>query len=72
ARAVLRFGFEEVGLEEILACADLDNPASVRVMERLGMSYAGERRVGPEDPPTKYYRLRREDFERGHRHEETE
>jgi RimJ/RimL family protein N-acetyltransferase len=44
ARAVLRFGFEEVGLEEILACADLDNPASVRVMERLGMSYAGERR----------------------------
>jgi len=72
ARAVLRFGFEEVGLEEILACADLDNPASVRVMERLGMSYAGERRVRPEDPPTKYYRLRREDFERGHRHEETE
>ncbi|HEX8819065.1 MAG TPA: GNAT family N-acetyltransferase [Archangium sp.] len=51
ARAVLRFGFEEAGLEEILAGADRDNTASVRVMERLGMSSAGD-----------YYRLRREDF----------
>jgi RimJ/RimL family protein N-acetyltransferase len=63
ARAVLRFGFEEVGLEEILAGADLDNAASVRVMERLGMSSAGERRVGPQASPATYYRLRREDFD---------
>jgi [ribosomal protein S5]-alanine N-acetyltransferase len=67
ARAVLRFGFEEVGLEEILAGADLDNAASVRVMERLGMSYAGERRVGPQALPATYYRLRREDFVTGSR-----
>jgi [ribosomal protein S5]-alanine N-acetyltransferase len=62
ARAVLRFGFEQVGLEEILAGADFDNAASVRVMERLGMSYAGERRVGPRALPATYYRLRREGF----------
>jgi [ribosomal protein S5]-alanine N-acetyltransferase len=62
ARAVLRFGFEELGLEEILAGADFDNTASIRVMERLGMTYAGERRVGLQALPAKYYRLRREDF----------
>ncbi len=62
ARAVLHFGFEQVGLEDIFAGADLDNAASIRVMERLGMSYDGERRVGPQALPAKYYRLRRRDF----------
>jgi ribosomal-protein-alanine N-acetyltransferase len=62
AQAVLRFGFEQVGLEEIFAGADFENAASVRCMERLGMTYAGERRVGPEALPARYYRLRRRDF----------
>jgi RimJ/RimL family protein N-acetyltransferase len=62
ARAVLHFGFEQVGLEDIFAGADFDNAASIRVMERLGMSYDGERRVGPQALPAKYYRLRRRDF----------
>jgi [ribosomal protein S5]-alanine N-acetyltransferase len=64
ARAVLRFGFEHVGLEEVFAGADLDNAASIRVMERLGMSSAGEWRVGPQALPATYYRLRRRDFAR--------
>lgn len=62
ARAVLDFGFEQVGLEVIFAGADFDNAASIRVMERLGMSYDGERRVGPQALLAKYYRLRRRDF----------
>jgi RimJ/RimL family protein N-acetyltransferase len=62
ARAVLRFGFEQVGLEDIFAGADTDNLASLRVMERLGMAYDGERRVEPQAPPATYYRLRRRDF----------
>lgn len=59
ARAVLHFGFERVGLEDIFAGADFDNAASIRVMERLGMSFDGERRVGPRALPATYYRLRR-------------
>jgi len=62
AQAVLRFGFEQVGLEQIFAGADLDNAASLRCMQRLGMSDAGERRVGPQQLPARYYRLARRDF----------
>ncbi|HLL01177.1 MAG TPA: GNAT family N-acetyltransferase [Myxococcaceae bacterium] len=65
ARAVLRFGFEQAGLEEIFAGADFDNTASIRCMERLGMTDVGERRVGPEALPARYYRLRRQDFAAG-------
>ena len=38
-RASLAFGFDELGLEEIVAFAVADNFRSRRVMERLGMSY---------------------------------
>lgn len=62
ARAVLRFGFEQAGLEQIFAGADFDNAASLRCMQRLGMSDAGERRVGPQQLPARYYRLARRDF----------
>ncbi|MEV4561501.1 GNAT family N-acetyltransferase [Kitasatospora sp. NPDC049285] len=39
ARAVLRYGFEELGLPEILAVTVQDNLRSRAVMERLGMTY---------------------------------
>jgi ribosomal-protein-alanine N-acetyltransferase len=57
ARAVLRFGFEEGGLDVILAGADPPNAASFRVMERLGMSFQDERVVG--GLPARYYRIAR-------------
>src|SRR5262249_12966538 len=44
AGAVLRFGFEEAGLAEILAGADPPNAASFRVMERLGIRSCGTTR----------------------------
>jgi [ribosomal protein S5]-alanine N-acetyltransferase len=62
AQAVLRLGFEQVGLEEIFAGTDFDNAASLRCMQRLGMTDAGERRVGPQHLPARYYRLARGDF----------
>lgn len=65
ARAVLRLGFERLGLEEILAGADPGNAASLRCMRRLGMSDAGERRVGPKHLLARYYRLARRDFSPG-------
>ena len=60
ARAVLQFGFEGIGLPQILAGADPPNTSSFRVMARLGMTFVGERRVG--ELPVKYYRIRREAF----------
>ncbi len=59
AGAMLRFGFEQLGLQEIWAGADLDNAASFRVMERLGMTRVGERVVGPRQVRALYYRLTR-------------
>ena len=38
ARAVLRFGFEEIGFARVLAISDADNHASIAVMRRLGMT----------------------------------
>ena len=44
ARAVLRYGFEELGLDHLVAVADPHNAASRRVMEKIGMQfdYTGE------------------------------
>jgi ribosomal-protein-alanine N-acetyltransferase len=39
ATASLRYGFEEAGLQRIIAVASLENKASWRVMEKLGMKY---------------------------------
>lgn len=46
ARAGLRHGFDELGLEEIWAEAPPANTASVRILERLGMRRTG---TGEED-----------------------
>lgn len=42
ARAVLRHGFETVGLDEIVSFTSVHNVRSQRVMQRLGMERAGE------------------------------
>ena len=42
ARAALDFGFQTLGLSEIVAFTVPENRASVRVMEKLGMEFAGE------------------------------
>jgi ribosomal-protein-alanine N-acetyltransferase len=43
-RAVLRFGFEVLGLNRIHACHFSRNPASGRVMLKLGMTHEGCRK----------------------------
>ncbi len=40
AAAALRYGFEQARLERIVAVAQPENAASVRVMEKIGMQYA--------------------------------
>ena len=44
ALAVLRFGFEERGIDRVIAATDTPNQRAVRVLQRLGMSFE-ERRV---------------------------
>jgi ribosomal-protein-alanine N-acetyltransferase len=42
ARASLRYGFETRRLDHIIAAAFVDNVASRRVLEKIGMIYTGE------------------------------
>lgn len=44
AREVVRYGFEELGLHRIYAAHFGNNPASGRVLTKIGMSYEGTRR----------------------------
>jgi [ribosomal protein S5]-alanine N-acetyltransferase len=60
ARAVLAHGFESVGLARIVGRTDTPNQASARVLERLGMSFEGERMVN--DRPTVHYAITRGEF----------
>ncbi len=41
AREIVRFGFEELGVRRITAWTVADNVASIRVLEKLGMSLEG-------------------------------
>jgi [ribosomal protein S5]-alanine N-acetyltransferase len=44
ARAVVRYGFEELALNRIYAFHFTNNPASGRVLQKLGMTHEGRRR----------------------------
>ncbi|MBD2112145.1 MULTISPECIES: GNAT family N-acetyltransferase [Cyanophyceae] len=53
--AVLRYVFDELGLEQVVADVDEPNTASIRVLERLGMVQT--RRAIVNDRPLLYYTL---------------
>lgn len=60
ANAVLRFGFEQLGLERIFAGADPPNQDSFRVIERLGMTFSRHTKVGGLEAI--YYMIGRHEF----------
>lgn len=60
AWACVRYAFEEVGMERVIAGADAPNTASLRVIEKLGMSYLGN--INASSPEEPYLVLYREDF----------
>ena len=60
AQACLRYAFEEVGIKRVLAGAKAPNTTSLRVIEKLGMSYLGN--INPSAPEEPYFALYREDF----------
>jgi len=60
ARAVLRYGFAELRLARITAGADVPNVASLRVLEKLGMTFT--RRTRTEYGEVLYFAVTREEF----------
>jgi RimJ/RimL family protein N-acetyltransferase len=60
---MIRYGFEEHGVDPIFAGADPPNMASFRVMEKIGMKFA--KRVVIEGKEAIYYMLSRADFQPG-------
>lgn len=50
ARALLRHGFETLGVHRVIATCQPENPASYRVMEKLGMQREGHLRQCIERP----------------------
>ncbi len=75
ARAVVDWGFEELGLQRIGSDTDLRNRRSWRVMEKLGMAREGVLRSCRKDPRPGYpridvvrYSVLRQEWEAGGRH----
>ena len=67
ARAALAYGFERLGLEEIVSFTVPDNKRSRRVMEKLGMRYSEDfahPRIDPRHPLCRHvlYRLSRAEW----------
>jgi [ribosomal protein S5]-alanine N-acetyltransferase len=60
AWACVRYAFEEVGMERVIAGADAPNSTSLRVIEKLGMKYVGN--INPSALEEPYFALYREDF----------
>ncbi|HEY9178129.1 MAG TPA: GNAT family N-acetyltransferase [Flavipsychrobacter sp.] len=59
-RACLQYGFETLGVEQIVAQVLKDNGASIRVLEKLGMKYW--KVLDTEENPGLFYRILKEDF----------
>lgn len=59
-RACLQYGFENLGVEQIIAQVLKDNKASIRVLEKIGMTYW--KQLHTEENPGLFYRILKEDF----------
>jgi RimJ/RimL family protein N-acetyltransferase len=60
ARESLRYGFEELGLDRIVAVVQPENIASCRVVEKIGLRYVKDARFYQTD--VKYYAITREEY----------
>jgi [ribosomal protein S5]-alanine N-acetyltransferase len=60
SRACLHYAFEKVGLERVVAGVEPQNVASIKVIEKLGMRYAGE--IVPAQVGTPYFALSQKDY----------
>ena len=60
ALAMLHYGFETLGFDEVIASTDVPNRASIRVMEKIGMTF--QKQVLIDGLDTIYYTISRADF----------
>lgn len=60
AQACLDYGFQKLGLEEIIDRAMKENLASIRVLEKIGMKYDSD--LDSADFPGVLYKLKAENF----------
>ena len=60
AKLMIKYGFEELDFEEIIACTDVPNVASKKVMQKTGMKF--EKQIEIDGLDTIYYKIVREDF----------
>jgi ribosomal-protein-alanine N-acetyltransferase len=63
ARPAIKMGFEAFGLKEIVGIVHPENTASVRVLEKIGMSFTCQAHYF--GMPVRRYAIRRLEFERG-------
>lgn len=49
ARACLRYGFERLNFNEVIAITDLENTASQKVLEKIGFAKRGVEKIDNED-----------------------
>jgi ribosomal-protein-alanine N-acetyltransferase len=71
ARALVRFGFEQMDLERVEAKCFVENRAGQRVIEKLGMKYEGTDRsemIKGEYPELRLYAIARQDWNRDATH----
>ena len=62
AREVLRFGFEEVGLDRVVSICHVDNEPSRRVMEKLGLRQDRLTSVPAHGQPVRVLAITREEY----------
>lgn len=60
ARAMMRYGFEELSLDCIIASADAPNLASLRVMEKAGMTFEKQACINGQE--LMYYAIAKDAF----------
>jgi RimJ/RimL family protein N-acetyltransferase len=71
ARVLVRYGFEQMGLERVEAKCFLENRAGQRVIEKLGMKFEGADRsemIKGEYPELRVYAVARQDWDRAETH----
>ena len=71
ARALVRYGFEQMHLERVEAKCFVQNRAGQRVIEKLGMKYEGtdcSEMIKGEYPELRLYAVARQDWDRAETH----
>lgn len=62
AKAILEFGFKTLNLEKIVAIAEPENPASIRVMEKSGMLFWKNAPYDEGGPDAIWYEITNTDY----------